>query len=245
MKGWMEINYFFAIWLDEAASITPYSRPLGIGMVAAPLAGIAAPLKQIIYNIFTALSIAYIINYGQFHVFVFSIIAFVRFYLPVGIFLRSFTPTRRIGGTLLGIGIGFLVIAPLLILLSYIMFLSSGSVFTIFNDIMWNYVKSQLDPIALTKKITSTFFDVGVGTILGGFIAGKYGALLGAIIGFGGVPGSLLTAAFIIPASTIATAFLIGFLVPAFNTLVLVYAVKDLTRGLGEEIDITSLTRMI
>ncbi len=245
MSGWMQTNYLFAIWLDEAASITPYTRPLGVGMVAAPLAGLAAPLKQVVYNIFTALSVAYIINYGQLHVFVFSIVAFIKFYFPIGIFLRAFTPTRRIGGTLLGIGLGFLFIMPLLTILSYIMFVGQGAVLSLFNNAIEEYMFRNINVQALIGHIASSFFDVGVGTILGGFIAGKWGALLGFIIGFGGLPGSVLTGAFLIPSATIGTAFLIGFIVPVLNTLVLVHAIKSLAQALGEEVDITSLTRMI
>ncbi|MFH2106125.1 MAG: hypothetical protein ABII22_02610 [Candidatus Micrarchaeota archaeon] len=245
MEGWMVVNYFFAIWLDEAATITPYSRPLGVGMVAAPLAGLAAPLKQVVYNVYVALSIAYIINYAQLYVFRFSIIAFMFIYFPIGIFLRCFTPTRRIGGTLLGVGIGFLVIVPLLTLVAHVMFMSSYGVITLLNDSITNYVGSSLSVTAGAKSILANLFDISVPTIIGSFVAGKFGAMLGFIIGAGGIPGSLLTAAFIIPISTVGAAFLIGFLIPAFNTIILVYSVKSLSRSLGEEIDVSSLTRLI
>jgi hypothetical protein len=245
MKGWMVVNYFFAIWLDEAATITPYSRPLGVGMVAAPLAGLAAPLKQIVYNVYVALSIAYIINYAQLYVFRFAIIAFMFIYFPIGIFLRCFTPTRRIGGTLLGVGIGFLVIVPLLTLVSHVMFLSSYGIINIWNRSIMDYVGSNLSVVGSAKSILANLIDISIPTIIGSFVAGKFGAMLGFIIGAGGVPGWLLTAAFIIPISTVGAAFLIGFLIPAFNTIILVYSVKSLSKSLGEEIDVSSLTRLI
>jgi hypothetical protein len=40
-------------------------------------------------------------------------------------------------------------------------------------------------------------------------------------------------------------AFLIGLFFPAFNTLILVTTIRYLSKSMGEEIDVTNLTRLI
>src|SRR5512143_995172 len=122
MSGWLQMNYVLNIYVDQMASVTPYARPLGVGLVASPLAGLASPIKQLLYNMSVALSIAFIINHAQLVVYIFSLQAFLKYYLPAGIFLRSFTPTRRLGGTLIGVALAFLFVFPALSSITYTMF---------------------------------------------------------------------------------------------------------------------------
>lgn len=241
--AWMTMNYLINFHLDQMASVTPYSRPLGIGMVSAPLAGFASPFKQIAYNSMTGLAIAVIINDAMMLVYESALYAFLEFYLPIGIVLRSFTPTRRIGGTLIAMAIGFLLIFPMTIVISGVMFLdpTHGDTVAFRDQLMPYWTNADITGRAstyITNLTLDSFIEQLWDFIAGGFL-GAIGELISMMI------GTFITALFLIPLSTIAKAFAVGYVMPAFNILILVQTVKHLSKSIGEEIDITSLTRMI
>lgn len=250
--GWMAADYLLSIKIDQLASATPYSRPLGVGLVAAPLAGFASPLKQILYNVNSALAIGYIINKAQGLVFEFAVYAFLKFYLPLGIVLRSFTPTRRVGGMLIALGLGFLFILPFVTILSAQVVLGPNSPVIGFDEaILGRQIPGSADRVG---GIMDTTFRRGVaesGTDeqINGFIDFLWNITLGAALRLGAffqnIIGSIFAAAFMLPLSIVGMAFAVGYLLPALNVLVLVQSVKYMSRSLGEEIDITTLTRLI
>ncbi|MBU0533105.1 hypothetical protein KKB44_06450 [Candidatus Micrarchaeota archaeon] len=243
MAGWLNMNYVINVYIDQIASVTPYARPLGVGLVASPMAGIAAPIKQLLYNMSVALSVAFIINYAQLAVYVFSLQAFMKYYLPLGIFLRCFTPTRKLGGTLIGVGIAFLFIFPALTTITYSMFYSrSSGPLVSFNNMIWNYVD---DNLGSGGGAFATFYDdnfTGSSSSLIDMISGAFGAIGMFLTNlFGGILLTLL----LFPISTISIAFAVGFIMPTFNIMVFTQAARGLSKSFGEEVDITSLTRMI
>lgn len=248
MSGWLNLNYIFNMYVDQMASVTPYARPLGVGLVASPMAGLASPLKQLLYNMSVALSIAFIINYAQLVVYIFSIQAFLKYYLPLGIFFRCFTPTRGLGGALIGVSIAFLFVFPALSTITYTMFYNrvSGPLVT-FNSILGDYAGDTCPPSSGTcfqgvfeRFFGSNFTNVGGGvTDLVGNVIGGLGTMIQNIIG-----GAFLML-MIFPIGIVSYAFAIGFVVPAFNVIIFTSAAKALSKSFGEEVDISSLTRMI
>lgn len=254
LGGWMGTNYGVNIWIDQLASVTPYSRPLGVGLVATPLAGLASPLKQMIYNVMIAEAVAFIINSAQLFVFQFGTVGFLLYYLPIGVFLRSFTPTRRIGGTLIALSLVFLFFYPFLILLTSEIVFSPNSVIISFSENLDEFGRVSplrigvdedcLDPdgepidCGTRDKYEERTFTGFIKKITIGLFS-----WLGDVFGF--LSGGVLTAAFMIPISTVGMAFAVGYLFPAFNTLMFVQAAKHLSKTIGEEIDITALTRLI
>lgn len=251
MSGWLEMNYILNIYVDQTASITPYARPLGVGLVASPMAGFASPLKQLLYQMSVALALAYVINHAQLVVYIFSLQAFLKYYLPLGIFLRAFTPTRRIGGTIIGVAVTFLFVFPAISVITYAMFYSPlGGPLVTFRGMIAQYMGDGCDPEASPGEICFTghlqrFYDSNF-TGIGGSLIDLIG---GAIGGIGSLLQSLIGNAFlmlmIFPISVVAWAFAIGFIVPAFNVLIFTQAAKSLSKSFGDDVDITSLTRMI
>jgi hypothetical protein len=240
MNMWLELNYLLNIIMDMLASVTPYSRPLGVGLVASPLAGFASPIKQLLYNMSVALSVAYIMNWAQLLVYEFSVVAFLKYYLPIGIFLRSFAPTRRIGGTLIALALSFLFVFPLLQLVTYGMFYNKtlGPMVT-FRSFASSYLSSTSNSFSsstssfFSSNLSNSFWDILFAPIT--FISGLFKSVV-----FG-----LFFISMTIPLSVIGIAFAIGFIAPAFNVLMFVQAAKFMSRILGEEVDISQLTRMI
>ncbi len=245
MTSWLTVNYFINMYVDQVASVTPYTRPLGVGLVASPMAGFASPLKSMLYNMSVALAIAFMINSAQKIVYLFALQAFLKYYLPIGIFFRSFTPTRRLGGALIGVAVAFLFAFPVLVVVSYSMFYNAES-----------------GPAASFSSIVQSYFfnDTSTGTFWGNFtdfynsnftdIGQSVSDLIGA--GFGGLGqlfqkliGNLMFVLMMFPITIISMAFAIGFVIPAFNVMLFTTIAKNLSRTFGDEVDISSLTRLI
>ncbi|MBI5046525.1 hypothetical protein HZC07_02215 [Candidatus Micrarchaeota archaeon] len=244
MGGWLELNYAMGMYVDQWASITPYSRPLGVGLVSSPLAGLASPIKQLLYNMSVAVSIAYIINYAQLFVYIFSLEAFFKYYLPAGIFLRCFTPTRRLGGTLLGIGMSFLIVFPAIYILSF--------------SILYNDFNNQGSPMLNMRGMVSAFVSDatsgGFSSKFSSFFSGKFtGGFIDLVTGsFGSIGtiiqncvGTFFLSLLLIPMSMISMGFVIGFIIPVFNILLFTQTARSLSKSFGDDVDITALTRLI
>ncbi len=251
MSGWLEMNYIMNMYIDQVASVTPYARPLGVGLVASPMAGLASPLKQLLYQMTVALALAFVINHAQLVVYIFSLQAFLKYYLPMGIFLRAFTPTRRLGGTIIGVAVAFLFVFPAVSTITYMMFYSPlGGPLVTFRGMLTAYMSDGCDPESQPEQACFTghfrrFYSTnftGIGSslidLMGGIIGGL-GSLLQNII------GNMFLMLMLLPISVVSWAFAIGFILPAFNVIIFTQAAKTLSKSFGDEVDISSLTRMI
>lgn len=240
LLAWIDIVYITAIPMDNLASVTVYTRPLSTGFVSSPLAGAAGPIKQLLNQSMIALVIAYIINYAQYITYLFALEAFLKYYLPIGLFLRSFTPTRKIGGSLIAVSAALLLAFPILITISYVIFYSPNGIINSFDifitsdvlksslkDIIETITKNILNPQSLSiwSLIFAPLF------IIVEFIKALFGSGLFLVFGIAG--------------GIVARAFLVGYILPTFNTLMLIQTAKGLSKTFGEEIDISSLTRLI
>jgi hypothetical protein len=245
MEGWLNLNYLMNILIDQMASVTPYARPLGVGLVASPMAGFASPIKQVLYNMSVGLSVAYIINVAQLYVYVFALQAFMNYYMPLGIFFRCFTPTRRLGGTLIGVGVAFLFVFPALSTITYSMFYNkAGGPMLTFGSLIGQYISDQGSfADFVTNFFTSNFTTTGTGgpTFID-LVTGTFG-LIGGLLQ--GVMGTTFLIVLIFPISIVSMAFVLGFVVPAFNVIIFTEAAKGLAKSFGEEVDISALTRLI
>ena len=271
--GWMTANHALAMGMDQLASSTIYSKPLGLGLVTSPGAGLGGPLKNILNQMTSAMAVAFIINHAQKAVMEFGIYGLLNFYLPIGIVLRAFTPTRRLGGALIALAIGFLVIYPAItVITSEVVYAPVKQV----DDAIWGSVKNNALPGL--KNVFST--EAEYGTMLGNSVHGGtmidangnyvpldqnpqdpsmtvsigkekaitsiVGDMFGTIWGGAGEAAKkAIFAIVLIPSAAIGMAFAAGFIMPAINILIFVQAIKSLSKTLGDEIDITTLTRMI
>lgn len=254
ISGIMDTNYAANIIVDHAASTTPYARPMGVGLVATPFAGLASPIKQLLYNVLTSLSIGYLVNQAQLYVFQFAVYGFLKYFLPIGIFLRCFLPTRRLGGTIIAIGCGFLFFFPFLILIANEIVTAPGALFSTFGqqlNLAWQqgFIKIGDTSVCtdnngqpLPCNARTDFNDLTFGGILKNK-AGNVFDYVGNAIKI--IPGYALSSLFLIPIAQVGLVFALGFLFPALNTLLLVEFVKSTSAIIGEEVDVSSLTRLI
>lgn len=251
MSSWLEMNYILGVYTDSLASATPYPRPMGVGLVASPFAGLASPIKQLLYNMSTALAVAYIVNYAQLYVYLFALAGSLHYFVPLGLFLRCFTPTRRIGGSLVGLGVSFLFIFPLLYTFNFVMFYSDqASPMETFRSFTTQSIQASLPGGSLNEPDTPASFGDALNRLFGSRFTGGFTDFVTAAFGsIGGLMTSLVGGVFtlmmVLPISVVGRAFALGFILPAFNILMMVQATKYISKMMGEELDISQLTRMI
>ena len=231
MKTIMTALYGFYVAIDHLSSMQLSGRPFGFGTTVVPTGGLASTVKPGMNNAFNMLSIGFIINTVQIFLMNFISYGFLKYYLPIGLFLRSFTPTRRIGGTIIGIALGFLFVYPFLIIMEGQFFVRPlhlfGSELVSFSDTM--------SATEMGTEFTNWWVESIYGLNIFDFLNNIWRSVIG-LFAFG-----LLY----FTASAAGYAFMIGLLIPAFNTLILVTTIRYLSKSMGEEIDVTNLTRLI
>ncbi len=239
LAQWLYMDYAASMYVDQASAVTVYIRPVGVGLVSSPLAGFASPIKQLLYNMATALSISFFINEAFMRVGLFFFQAFLQYYLPVGIFLRCFTPTRRLGGTLIGVAVAFFFVFPSISVLSYMIMytpaggpmLNAGAVIThFFNDFISG---TNFRDFFSNNFLSGSFIDLVLSpfNLAGTALQNLFGALFMTLL--------------IIPASAIAMGFAVSVVLPTINLMIFTQAARDLSKSFGEEVDVSSLLRVI
>ncbi|MFA5412819.1 MAG: hypothetical protein WC350_05745 [Candidatus Micrarchaeia archaeon] len=221
--------YAFYSWMDPITSMTLTGKPLGIGTAIQPTSGIAATVKPGMTNAFNMLIVGYITNKAQMFLVDFFSFGFLKYYLPLGILMRCFTPTRRIGGTIIALALGFLFVYPFLIIMEGEFGLNSLNLMS--DEFIPNFWQ-ELGTFGFSS-FTAIFSDLSLDAF----------NLLGALLqsGIGVIAFGLLY----LFSSAASYAFLFGLFFPAFNVLILVTTTRYLSKSMGEEIDVTNLTRLI
>ena len=217
---------------DYLTTITLTQHPMGMGTVLQPMAGAGAVWKPAHVQSIQMMAVAFVIIRAQLLLLDFGTFAMLTYYLPLGILLRMFTPTRKIGGTLIGLTLGLVLVYPALIILNGVVIFPM-SPFSIDN---WESFK---DVVASAWPSWEEFSSSSLSILepLSIFRALK--------LVVGGVFGTIMALYYSLALRTASVAFLIGIFFPALNTLLLVTAIRYLSKALGEEIDVSSLTRMI
>lgn len=250
----MGLTYTMNVFVDFMQSPVYEATPTGIGITTQTLAGLA-PLLQGLSVLLTALTTALLTVAAQITILEYIKIAMLGYLLPVGVLLRCFEPTRVFGGAMIGLSVGLFLFYPFLL---------------VFNDLIIHesLVKAQEEserevgvvsnpefdsegnpnpdydpdkPIADGKVVTplavarlmgrtvKDMFKAGFG-LKQGFIATIFAPIMGPISVLVGFAFNLLIAVLVL-----------GML----NFIILITMIRDLSRILGEEVDVTNLTRMI
>jgi hypothetical protein len=222
--------------IDFQTTTTLTMQPMGLGTVVQPTSGIGAIVKPALVNAMQAIALAYIVIRAEMFVLDFTSYAFITFYFPLGIILRSFAPTRKIGGALIGLVLGLVLVFPFLIVLNGVVAFSISPTVFQFQEGDWTTLKDFTQ-----GSFTNIFGGLsGISDLANPF---NFFYAINQLIGgvFGGIIGFVI---FFFMRSA-GAAVLIGLFFPALNTLLLVTTVRYITKSLGEEIDVTNLTRLI
>ncbi len=209
------------------------SSPGGFGIDLRPLQGLSAIGGLISFSmnslfvggIFT--SIAHLRLVRTIQVMMFNML------LPVGLVCRCFEPTRSFGGSLMAIAIGFFLIYPILLIINAGVveenLITQANIDNAMNSAgAWNYQN-----------------ELSLDTNYNRYVDAQNPNYLNPLGGPGHAEMTSYTTLFrmfydLVLYILIATLFL-----PLFNFIIVITFVRNLSQVLGEEIDVTHLTRMI
>ncbi len=222
----MSVQYGFYVLIDAVTSTEISSVPMGIGATMKPTSGLGAVVKPVMNNAFSAETISVITTQAQAYTIDYLGYGLLKYFLPFALVMRSFTPTRRIGGTIIAVTLVFLFLVPIITIPAYLVINSS------FSGTI-DHMKQSMDLISggASAGIFSTF---GTPTKI---------VLEFVVTYMWGPDILLLMSMMIIPGA--AKIFLGGVFFPLVNVIILVTSARYLSKALGEEIDITNISRMI
>ncbi|MFH1448003.1 MAG: hypothetical protein ABIG39_04010 [Candidatus Micrarchaeota archaeon] len=217
-KDLMTMNSLISVLLSVMGGFQIY----GIGIVGQPFAGLQ-PIMNLMNLFMNGIMICLIISIAQITVLKFIQAGAFNILLPIGIVCRSFPFTRRFGGSMIALAIGLFIIYPFLLVINDAIMGTPSNNPT--NVPTINY--------SIMDAITGNLMSLGFGLITGG-------------VGFLYAIADILTTYFVQkPVTAIGQVALAAFILPALNSVVFVMAVRDLSRILGQEVDVTSMSRMV
>ena len=150
------------------------STQLDLGIASISFSTILAPVLSQQDFIITALTFAIIGIYTQSALLgVISIVA-VPFLLPIGLVLRTFYPTRRLGGTMMAIAIGLFAIFPLT-------YLFDAQITANYSDAVNQTTVASFTIQA--QSVQSEIFSVGGSSVSANSISGVVQQLAGGVSG--------------------------------------------------------------
>ncbi len=204
-----------------------HGLPMGMGTTASVLKGFL-PIANAMFQVtIVTTAVSIITALGQMHVLNFMEVLLIKYLLPIGFVARAFTFTRRFGGAVIALGIVFLFFYPFLVVLFYQTYeLSDMSAWTAIKT-WWHFVGNT---------------DLGYWILLSDSANVPFAHLTAAMFREIARLTVAVTLAFIPPVSLV---FIGGVLVPVLFSVVLVTGTKELSKAIGEQLDVTNLTRMI
>ncbi|MFA6489069.1 MAG: hypothetical protein WCT52_00125 [Candidatus Micrarchaeia archaeon] len=207
--------------------VTYFSSPLGLGMTDNPLDSMGQ-LNSILFFAVGGYITSYMMLDLQFKIMEYMAFATMHYLFPFGVFFRAFEPTRGFGGALIGLSLSFFLFYPMLVVFNhYIIYNSLEESRTDLEAEMGNanahVVNGEVpDEQALKNSIDDLANVMNVQKMTEGM-------------------GSATVFLF----KPLALYLIAAVALPVINFVVLVELTKGLTSFLGDEVDITNLTRMI
>ncbi len=233
--------------VSGVASVYVFSSPGGFGVALRPLSGLTSVSQMLTFVMNTLLVGALMPTMAQIRMLhVISRIAF-NVFLPIGMISRCFEPTRRFGGSLIAIAIGLYIFYPFLLVLNAGM-VQGGLLSEPYRIAAMSAVASISDPAnplyyekVLSPDATNVQYQgVDDPCFYANSTAPGCPPSNKGFEGFSGYSG-ILNVIYVFGLRTaIAALFL-----PLLNFILLVTFILNLSRLLGEEVDVTSITRMI
>ncbi|MEM4134224.1 MAG: hypothetical protein QXV73_03410 [Candidatus Micrarchaeia archaeon] len=197
---------------------------LHIGVYFKPFAGYGITIGAL--NWFSSLvQLSYSLITGYIVVLDAIQLYFLNLLLPAGVVLRCFSPTRDLGGVLIAISVGLFFFYPLLFSFSY-MIIGQPDPNVGLPDMDW---ESEINS-AVAKSVALSAAPLG-----------SLITIYNSLFGKGGEAIDRLNEAYIATGGVI----LYVFILPAINWIILVAIVRELSKALGQEVDISGLARMI
>lgn len=228
------------------------SRPLGIGYTAEPLGGFLQLQNLFLVGV-TGFMVSYLTTIIQQRILDYFLIAMPFFFMPLGIVLRSFSPTREFGGTLMAIVYASLLFYPLTIAMNDVL---------IFSD-MKNMTTGTVDKSAFRQITDPANTTIGGwtgtsgpgGSIYDPMAAGsyydssQYKLDMKNLNSPQGIVANQqtedLTYFMLWPYQMLMIYFVAAVMLPIINFMIYVEIARGFSKLIGSEVDLTNLTRLI
>jgi len=233
--GYLVFSYIMYITKSLAymSRVTVHSSPLGVGSSENPLESMGQ-VNSLVFVMLSGFVTSFLMLELQMRIIEYLAYACIGYLFPLGIFFRCFEPTRSFGGTLLGISVSLFLFYPIIM---------------VFNDyLMFGQIKDIQDSTVLQLQDVNGKIASGQAPDAGN---GKDGAqsLSGGSQG-GGVTwyeaiwggASLMVLTIIKPVMVYVIAAVV---LPVINFIVLVEITRGATAFMGDELDVSNLTRLI
>jgi hypothetical protein len=206
------------------------SVKMDVGIISVGLQGLAVflgPLKGI--TEFLAFAILSII--AQAAILRFISVASITVLLPLGLVLRVFYFTRRLGGTIIAITIGLFAVLPLTYVLGAIL-LNSFSGYA--QSQMFDSATSALNSSSSSSSSTGGLVQEAVSTLSSGNSISSASGLTSLLRGASAVLSSLVNEV----GDALAFLVLQVFLLPTFDLILTIVSIRELARILGSEVSL-------
>ena len=235
------IRYSTVIWNQ---------RPAGFGIVNQPFSGLTHFLF-LTTTITTPLILA-ILSSGTLYLLVrYILLTMLPFIFPIGVLLRCMQVTKKFGGMLIALALGLTFGLPMLFSLNSVLmsgYFSSGmqqlqgqlevpGPYGTTSDVIQGLQPAESNASGYTHVLDKPQADAVVSTL-------PQGSNYEIKVVRGTFPGLIMAVIFPVM-QIIVTLFLAGILLPTIDFLLIVTFVRELSRLLGEEVDISKLTQLI
>ncbi|MEM2963302.1 MAG: hypothetical protein QXN01_02300, partial [Candidatus Anstonellales archaeon] len=235
-KNLQALVYVGAVyWVFQTmAGVHHNAIPLGMGFSLRPAAGLNI-LIQIFSIVAQGIATSLLFVIMQIKILEYLSIATLTYLFPIGVLLRAFEPTRLFGGSLIAFSFGVFLIYPAMLVIND--FIIRGSQTGIFE---------RLDEPQTSQEYRGIWEEVEGGRIA----QGNYGEAENlSRDGYQGIninrySGSISIKLFYI-VSLAFYIFIASVFLPAINFAVFIPFIRDFTMLLGEEMDLSTILRMI
>jgi hypothetical protein len=215
-------------WITFFQKLTFFSNPLGLGAVDTPLDSFGN-LQNVISVAASGFTTSFLLFEFQRRIIDYMAYACLYYFAPFGIFFRSFEPTRGVGGALLGLVLSFFLFYPIIIVFND--YMTKRSIDETANFVEKLNKASEPSQEQVAKNANENVQDLSFNTDNKNTIA-QMNDDISAIVYFG-----LL--------KPIALYIIAAVILPVLNFIVLVEITRGMTKALGDEIDVSNLTRLI
>ncbi len=243
---WLGARLFgFMMYVSKIVTLlqktTYYSSPMGLGVTDNPMDSFGQ-INSVLFFMVGGFVTSYLLNHMQALALQYMAYASLFYLYPFGIFFRSFEPTRAFGGALVGIAIGFFLFYPIAIGFNhYIMFSGLAKMDKSMEEAN-NNANNQVDNAPNEKNLGELQEDIRGDPANPAPTPQEQekrsaGKIEDLVKGVGRGTVFLIT-----PVTFYVMAAVI---LPVLNFVVLVEIIKGLTKLMGDELDVSNLTRLI
>lgn len=256
-QGLIAVNY----GLSYLFKMSWESKPMGIGYTLDPLAGFQQ-LQNIFMVAISGFTLSYISILVQLRVLEYFLIAMPYYFLPLGLLLRSFAPTREFGGAIMGFAVVSMFFFPLILVLNDLTIYSNLEQFTKeADDYVENHqytAKDKIDPNVAKDKWGELLNEYEEDRDSDGLPIEKQNRDARTVMTthfthisqeqrqkYISEPATDFTKPVIFVTKWVMVYVVAAVVLPILNFIIYVEIARELTRLFGTEMDLTNLTRMI